>query len=345
MTTESNQKETVVVESRYWLEGLASRVTPSELFQWDLSDRDQGLNDCEVLSIHIDSNPLEFQHSDRRLECQVPLTKLCSEVVLLTRHQVSLETNSTCSVLAPDLQSHSTGSILFMQNASSVPILYRDELQALTSSSDSAGMLAEKWCELFSKSANLTVNVNAQIGSHWERWQRYWNIGAFYRLQAWAVSSSFDSDAYDATVKKWHQVRTLTQSMLSKPAKELLQGTLAERARTFKSQDERSLSETNISQETLQPASTMSDWFQGRMFSLFGSIVLLGCAILIWNVSQNTQWYRPWWLLLSVGLLLWAICGTLLPALLLGLAAFAIALDSYLLVTERLRRTGTRGLR
>ena len=89
----------------------------------------------------------------------------------------------------------------------------------------------------------------------------------------------------------------------------------------------------------------MLDGFEGGAFSLLGSVLLLVGSMLLWDVSQKPQWYRPWWLLLSVGLLLWATFGVLWPALVLSAIAFAIALDTYLLVTERLQRSETRGLR
>jgi hypothetical protein len=341
----SDSKEWVIVESSYWMDGLDMRTSPSELFRWDISDQNQMLQEVEVLSIQLDGNPIEFLQSNSLLECQVPLTQLCSELVLITRQHVTFDADSVGRILVPHLQSHTTGPVLFVGDAARFSVRYQDKTQVLVSADDCAEVLAEKWCELFSGSANKVSNSNVTIGSHWERWQRYWNLGAFDRLQAWSVNNNLEPTSFDATVRKWHQTKRLTQSMLSQPAKKLLETKLAQSGSQYGMDLEGLLSKTKTTEGTSQRAANLMEGMEGGAFSLFGCILLLVGSMLLWDVSQKPQWYRPWWLLLSVGLLLWATFGVLWPALVLSAVAFTIALDTYLLVTERLRRSETRGLR
>lgn len=341
----SDSKEWVIVESSYWMDGLNMRTSPSELFRWDVSDQNQMLQDVEVLSIQLDGNPIEFLQSNSLLECQVPLTQLCSELVLITRQHVKFDADSVGRILVPHLQSHTTGPVLFVGDAARFSVRYQERTQVLVSADDCAEVLAEKWCELFSGSANKVSNLNVTIGSHWERWQRYWNLGAFDRLQAWSVNNNLEPTSFDTTVRKWHQTKSLTQSMLSQPAKKLLETKLAQSGSQYGMDREGLLSKTKTTEGTSQRAANLMEGMEGGAFSLFGCILLLVGSMLLWDVSQKPQWYRPWWLLLSVGLLLWATFGVLWPALVLSAVAFTIALDTYLLVTERLRRSETRGLR
>lgn len=341
----SNPKGWAVVESSYWIDGLDTRRSPSELFRWELGDQKQGLQECEVLSVQLDGNPIEFRQSNNLLECQVPLTKLCSELVLVTRQEITFDADSVGRILVPNLQSHTTGPILFVGDASQFSIQHRGETQSMVTAAESAGVLAEKWCDLFSRSANMVANLNVPVGSHWERWQRYWNLGAFEKLQAWSVTNTSEPIALDATVRKWHQTKSITRSMLDQPAKKLLEAKLAQSGSKFGIDRHSSLSKISRTEGNSQPGSTVLDGFEGGAFSLLGSVLLLVGSMLLWDVSKKPQWYRPWWLLLSVGLLLWATFGVLWPALVLSAVAFAIALDSYLLVSERLRRSETRGLR
>ncbi len=338
-------KRWVIVESSYWMDGLDTRSSPSELFRWDINDQNQILQDVEVLSVQLDGNPIEFLQSNNLLECQIPLTQLCSELVLVTRQKVTFDTDSVGRILVPNLQSHAKGPILFVGDAARFSVRYQGETQVLRSASDCAEVLAEKWCELFSRSANKDSNLNVPIGSHWERWQRYWNLGALERLQAWSVNNNLEPSAFDATVRQWHQTKSLTRSMLSQPAKELLETTLAQSRSQYGMDRDGLLSKTKTTEGTSSPAANMLERLEGEAFSLFGCVLLLVGSMLLWDVSLKPQWYRPWWLLLSVGLLLWATFGVLWPALVLSAVAFAIALDTYLLVTERLRRSETRGLR
>jgi hypothetical protein len=175
-------------------------------------------------------------------------------------------------------------------------------------------------------------------------------LGALERLQAWSATkasepTALDATALDATVRKWHQTKSVIRNMLSQPAKELLEAKLAQSGSKFEIDRDSLLPKISRTEGNSQPASNMLDGLEGGAFSLFGSVLLLVGSMLLWEVSQKPQWYRPWWLLLSVGLLLWATFGVLWPALVLCAVAFAIALDSYLLVTERLRRSETRGQR
>jgi hypothetical protein len=133
--------------------------------------------------------------------------------------------------------------------------------------------------------------------------------------------------------------------MLSQPARELLEAKLAQTGSQCGMVRNGLLSKTKTTEGISQPVANMLDGLERGAFSLFGCVLLLVGSMLLWEVSQKPQWYRPWWLLLSVGLLLWATFGVLWPALVLSAVAFAIALDTYLLVTERLRRSETRGLR
>ena len=335
----------VVVESSYWINGLETRSSPSELFRWDISDQNQALQGCEVLSVQLDGNPVEFNQSNSLLECRVPLTKLCSELVLVTQQEVTFDADGVGRILVPNLQSHATGPILFVGDAVQFSIQHRGETQSLVSAADCADVLAEKWCDLFFRSANTITNLNVPVGSHWERWQRYWNLGALERLQAWSATSALEPNAFDATVRKWHQTKSITQSILSQPAREILEVKLAQSGSRFGIDQQGLLSKASRTEGNIEPASNMLDGFEGGAFSLLGSVLLLVGSMLLWDVSQKPQWYRPWWLLLSVGLLLWATFGVLWPALVLSAIAFAIALDTYLLVTERLQRSETRGLR
>ena len=341
----SDPKGWVVVESSYWIDGLDTRRSPSELFRWDIGDPNQVLQECEVLSIQLDGNPIEFRQSNNLLECQVPLTKLCSELVLVTRQEIPFTPDSIDRIVVPDLQSPATGPILFIGDATQFSIQHRGETLSLVSAAECASVLAEKWCDLFFRSANSVANMNVPVGSHWERWQRYWNLGAQDKLQTWSATNASEPYAFDATVRKWHQTKGIIRSMLSQPAKELLEAKLAQSRTKFEIDRAGLLSKTNSTEGDSRSAANILDKFEEGAFSLLGSVLLLVGSMLLWDVSQKPQWYRPWWLLLSVGLLLWATFGVLWPALVLSAVAFAIALDSYLLVTERLRRSETRGLR
>jgi hypothetical protein len=81
-----------------------------------------------------------------------------------------------------------------------------------------------------------------------------------------------------------------------------------------------------------------SGWFA------FGGYLMI--LLSLNQFAKMRAWFvkRPWWCMLGLGFFVWIICGSVIPSLVLGGIGLGVAVDSYWIVTSRLRRTGTRGL-
>lgn len=345
------QTQSLVMESRYWIASSPSRNRPNKPLRWNLSHDGGGNYECEVLSIQMDGNPIEFKQLRTNVECSLPLGKLATEVVLLTQFKIIAGSNLDSKlprfapVPVPDLQDYSPDSTFFFEDGFGFTFGVLGEPQLPNDESECAGVLAETWCDLFSTSMELASDFTAPLGSHWERWQRYWNVAAFERLQTWAFTKDCDPDAFDAAVKKWHFAKDASESRLSQSAKELLQSKLSHAVVDFATRE--MVADTGKSWNSQESKTDTSDaeGLQREAFSVLGSLLLLVCSMLLWDITKKPAGYRPWWLMLFAGLLVWAVFGTLIPALLLSFVAAAVAIDSYLLVTARLRQSEIRGLR
>lgn len=76
---------------------------------------------------------------------------------------------------------------------------------------------------------------------------------------------------------------------------------------------------------------------------LMGLLVVL--AAWVWGAVGMGLGRTPWWPLILIGIWIWALTGTWLPALVLAFLASFLAVDSYRIVNERFRQTAIRGPR
>jgi hypothetical protein len=142
-------------------------------------------------------------------------------------------------------------------------------------------------------------------------------------LESWSTtSSSIDQAAFGSTVSRWH---SLFDASLAEP--ELKPQHIALDA------TKRSPSKSTLG---MQQATRL--------------VPLLGCLLVLFSIHLLAfvwPWLQkhPWWCLIGLGFFAWIVSGTLLPALVLGGIGLFVAADSYWILTARLRRNGTRGLR
>ncbi|HUP81698.1 MAG TPA: hypothetical protein VM260_24310, partial [Pirellula sp.] len=160
-------------------------------------------------------------------------------------------------------------------------------------------------------------------GSDLDRWLKYWRQKAYRYLAEWSETASTDEQtAFGLAVQRWHA--------LEKPVGFSL------------------LSESN--DHRMEPKGFPMDQsdMQSRGINWYS---LLGCLLILMSITLLAPSFdavlcgRPWWYLLTIGLFVWIVFGTPLPLLVLGFLGLIVAVDSYWIVTSRLRRTGTRGLR
>ena len=160
-------------------------------------------------------------------------------------------------------------------------------------------------------------------GSDLDRWLKYWRQKAYRYLAEWSETASTDEQkAFGLAVQRWHALeKPVGFSLLSE------------------SKDHR-MERKRFTLDQSDKQSRGINWYS-----------LLGCLSILMSITLLAPSFgavlcgRPWWYLLTIGLFVWIVFGTTLPILVLGFLGLIVAADSYWIVTSRLRRTGTRGLR
>lgn len=87
------------------------------------------------------------------------------------------------------------------------------------------------------------------------------------------------------------------------------------------------------------------DSFWGRLLATLGMGLMVVLAPWVWRAVVKPMQRRAWWPLAAIGVGIWVLAGTWIPALVLTFLGLLVAIDSYWILNERFRQTGTRAPR
>jgi hypothetical protein len=82
-----------------------------------------------------------------------------------------------------------------------------------------------------------------------------------------------------------------------------------------------------------------------RLLATLSMGLLVVLAPWAWLTFGRPMQSKPWWPLVLIGAGIWLVTGTWIPGLVLTLLALILAIDSYLILNERFRQSGTRAPR
>lgn len=324
----------LLLESRYLLPGNAPLQSSATLMAWELPD---GLT---VAKISVDGQQIPFDVQGNRLSAEFVQAGLCSEILVQTRHRISMNSESRSIVNTPTLLGEEKLT-LFVESNTEVDWISRGQPVPLVLASVSKRVIAEEFLSLLGKSLELSRNQvrNNVYGSDWDRWHLYWNQRSYDCLLEWSrVSTAAEQNAFGSAVQRWHsqQVSGTTAQVPNVTRIESLSASVRSTDLDRK---------TKAASEINQVSSIEANPLGNRWISLGACLVMLLAMYELRQPLSSLLVHRPWWCLLGLGGLAWMMTGSLLPALVLGVIGLAALVDCYALISERLRRSGLHGLR
>jgi hypothetical protein len=316
-----------ILQSRFWIPNDPSEPVSHIKLQWKVDES------LQVLSVCLNGRSIPYDRRGDWLECQPILAGLCAEVVLTTQHTVEGAASTIIAPFSPHYPADAAW--VAISNDIHARVLVNGDEVSSRPQKEMIGPITSKWLSMFNSILEQESLEQRRPGSEWDTWQKYWTRRSLEYLSVWARSGLNDDASYGEAVETFHQ----TQSMV--------------RVSTASSSNS---DETNkpgpwVLVHTAFGLDTETDEHMGtsqnaeRNLSLAGQLFVLTCVILVAHGLRQTLEQRPWWYLVAIGLLIWVLSGWLVPAILLGTLGFVVQLDTYWIANERLRRTGTRGLR
>ncbi len=95
----------------------------------------------------------------------------------------------------------------------------------------------------------------------------------------------------------------------------------------------------------IQGLTRQGDSFWIRLVATLGMGLMVVLVPWAWRVVVRPMQRRAWWPLVAIGFGIWLLTGTWVPAIVLTLLGLLVAIDSYWILNERFRQTGTRAPR
>jgi hypothetical protein len=164
-------------------------------------------------------------------------------------------------------------------------------------------------------------------GSDFDAWRNHWGQKTIRYMEKWAANvAAEDQTVFGEAVERFNSLKASL-------------GELNYRKQPFESSASNDMPPRNESQLKASDAQSIP-WF-----SFFGCLIILVVMSRTTSMIGTLLANRPWWSYLLLGLLAWIVTGSVLPTLVLGTIGLVVAVDCYWMVTSRLRRIETRGLR
>ncbi len=316
----------VLLESEFW----AAEPTEGPFLERSLEWLVGG--DAEVVSVAIDGVQVDFSKQGQNIHCLLAPAGLGAEVVVFSKHRVSVGSDGKSSIHAIELLHHHAldrgptlleypddelgpDPVTVFVSAGSVPsVPIAQEI----------GNIAQSCLEWVEQStASLDDPQTLASSSDAVRWQRHWNQKAKRYLECWSTTPSISDRVSFKTAVERFQKQSEDPRMRSE-------------SRPKHTMTHAGLSVRNDS----EPASQAG----AKMLFLFSCLLILFSIHMLASVWPWLQ-KRPWWCLIGLGFFAWMVSGVYLPTLILCTMGLFVAADSYWILTARLRRNGTRGLR
>ena len=325
----------VLMESQYWIQDNEDTFDASRELEWRL------LDGVEVLAIHVNGQPVEFQQDDRKVHFPFVSIGICADVRMYSKHPIGNKPDGVITLNAPELVGIEPSiDIRWMGSPQSSKIeLYVGGKRILKSKEINVGSLVET-CLRFLELGELRWPNAVQLepGSELARWRKHWGEQATAYLKEWLKDVGADEYVlFSQAIQKWHSLAPLAERRLWTKADVGLGFAARETGSPFA---EGSNGAKIASMPWSIHQAEIATWI-----SILGCFIILVCVAFVAPAFGARLTERPWWSLLLLGLFAWFVFGSVLPTLVLGSIGLIVATDSYWMIIARLRQTGLRGLR
>jgi len=325
------QQASLVLETRYWI--ASDSIDPIANIDLELEIEE----DIDILSVRVNGQSMAYSRKGSRCTCSGILAGLCGEVVIITQHHPHRNEDGYEAIIAPEAVDHWVESTLFLSTDSRIAVRAKQGILPAESPRATIGPLTQKWLSIFSESLDFNSQSKSRSrDSNWDHWQEHWLQRAAEYLQTWSqTSDSQDQLTYGESVRKLH---TLRSSII-----EILDSQPTDHEPVYSADLATLAGNSNFQPELTEVMDKDRQW--DRWFSLLGCLAILVSVVLVPRTLDQVLTRRPWWYMLAIGFFVWLFSGSLLPALVLGTFGLIVLMDTYLIASERLRRTGLRGPR
>jgi hypothetical protein len=180
--------------------------------------------------------------------------------------------------------------------------------------------------------------ADSENGGTWHRWRDYLIREAQSMLLAWTEHGpTADAGEYNALVSSYLELASKGNPKTSLFAR-------AEN-KTLSNSIDADLYCPITQQPGEKPADLIQAFAWDRLLATLSMGLLVVLAPWAWLTFGRPTQSKPWWPLVLIGAGIWLVTGTWIPGLLLTLLALILAIDSYLILNERFRQSGTRAPR
>jgi len=315
-------KRFVLLESQYWFEKTENCVSKQRELEWQIADA------VDVLCVEVNNKPVPFRQEGNRVRCAWIPSGLCSDVRVFSKHEVPATNHKNAVIDSPQLIGFIQQPAPLLFANSSVGVSQGGIAIPSTKSSEAIADITHICLDAMENSKWSWPKLDrVEPGSDFDEWRNHWTEKSLGYLEDWANNlDAVDQPEFGAAVTKWHSLKPLLgPSFQRKPS-----------PRT--SNYETLVSNSGLNLLSSKPQS--SPWF-----SFFGCLMIVGAVTWLTSSIGSLLVDRPWWSYLTLGLFAWLVTGSLVPTLVLGTIGLVGAIDSYWMVTSRLRRNAIRGLR
>ena len=340
MPNRSNRN--ILLRSQYWIsedwiEDSKGTLNEARELEWTLGPG------VEVLAIEVNGRLTEFQQDDRSLQFATIPLGVCDDIRVYSKHPVDGAADRTSIINAPELFGVEQGDEiqwLGNSNSSKIEIQVGSKRIVETKNDSDFEKIAVTCLRFLELSQQRWPNaVQLEPSSVLANWRKHWGAQASTYLREWSDKVQPEQQlAFAQAIEQWHSLVPLAERRMRSKSDVGLFFSVPKTDIQRADKDDRTVS--HGSKTSSEGTNGVGKW-----------ISMLGCLIILASVVFAVPSYsgrladRPWWSLLFLGLFAWIVFGSVLPALVLGSLGLIVAIDSYGMVTARLRRNGIRGLR
>jgi hypothetical protein len=230
-------------------------------------------------------------------------------------------------------------------------IIFGDRVQRI------GGNEVATWADVWRKSSEWNILVlnslrrvggedSAKIASHpgiITRWQEFLAAETLATLKAWVnLGSTEDMARYPSVAAAYTEmVSTCSPELRQRIQRLALDRRMAQPV-------DQTLSSPSVASHGPEVEGTFLAWLvthRTRVIATLCMILLMVLSAWIWRTLGMSLQRSPWWQLAIIGCWIWVFSGSWIPGLILTLLGLLLAIDTYRILNERFRQTGTRGPR
>ena len=335
-------ERSVLMESQYWIQDNEDTLDAGMELDWRLGAG------VEVLAIHVNGQPVEFQQDDRQVHFRFVPLGICEDVRVYSKHPIKNKPDGVITLNAPELVGiEQTIEPQWVGSPQATKIeLFIGGKRIAETKKDNFASLVEACMRFLELGEQRWPNaVQLEPGSELARWRKHWGEQATAYLKEWMKEVGADEYVlFSQAIQQWHSLAPLAERRLWLKANVGLGFAVRETGRPF--------AEGDNDAEIAPTPSRLGQvpWSLGhaeieKWISILGCLIILVCVAFVAPAFGVRLTDRPWWSLLLLGLFAWLVFGSVLPAIVLGSIGLIVAVDSYWMIISRLRQTGLRGPR